>query len=116
MDPEIDQAIREEPKNKILVITHDNVMKALTAESIRYNPLKETSIYSPFDFIGAKPFEYCELFPYCLERNSNNQFSYQPSTEEELKMLQKQLVKEEKMARDRKIIEDHRNTHIKNIQ
>ena len=55
------------PKNKLLVITHDNVMKALTANDIRYNRLKEKTIYSPFDLVNGKNFNYCEAFPYCLE-------------------------------------------------
>jgi len=54
-------------KNKILVITHDNMMKALTAENLRYNPMKENTIYSPFDLVGGKTFEYCEAYPYHLE-------------------------------------------------
>ena len=64
------------------MVTHDNIMKALTANDIRYNRNKEKTIHSPFDLVGAKTFAHCEAFPYYLNQNIKNEYTYQPTSKE----------------------------------
>jgi len=51
-------------RSKILVVTHKNIMEALTADSVRHDSAKEKSVFSPYYLAGGQKFEPYELFPY----------------------------------------------------
>ena len=58
---EIKNYFYDDRRNKILVVTHSTVMKAVTAREVKYNPSKENTMQSPFDLVG---YQTGDIFPY----------------------------------------------------
>ena len=57
-DNTVADELKANTKNKILVVTHPMVMKALKSPRIEYNPYKENTIFNPFEFISDNDYSY----------------------------------------------------------
>ena len=52
-DYESKNLVGKSNKNKILVVTHQKVMEALTASGVKYNEEKENSLFGPYDLVDG---------------------------------------------------------------
>ena len=68
-DKNIQINLMECARNKILIVTHSVIMKALTASQVRFNHQKSNSFDGPFDLIDGFHFENCEIYPQYLPIN-----------------------------------------------
>ena len=65
----IKEQLNKSALNKILVVTHNEVMLALTAKSVSYDPTLVDSFHGPFKLEGGKQFNNCEVYPYDINEN-----------------------------------------------
>ena len=67
MDREVRKLINRSNKNKILVVTHSCVMKALTAGRVQSKPLTPSEMFGAFDLVGGKDFQNCSIYPFLAD-------------------------------------------------
>ena len=73
MNEEVRNLINRSNKNKILVVTHSCVMKALTASEVQYKPLSPGEMFSTFDLVGGKDFQHCSIYPFLADLNQQDE-------------------------------------------
>ena len=71
-DSEIQNLLSQSSKNKILVVTHQEVMQALTSTSVSYDENKLQSFYGPYELEGGQRFHNCEILPYNIYENTED--------------------------------------------
>ena len=66
-DQRLYEQLKRNQKNKILVITHEIVIKAFTLQFMSCDQKSEITVKDEFDLIGARGFENCEVYPHHIQ-------------------------------------------------
>ena len=64
LEPSTQEILQGSNQHKILVVTHDRVMKALTSSKVVHNPKKVKTLFNSYDLVGGRTFTPCEMLPY----------------------------------------------------